>query len=199
MQTLIVDGTGRHEQDSKTKYLANRVIEKLNLHDYQTVDLYNTELPFVTKDIIKSWSTLENDTIALQLLNQFEQSDQIIFIYPTWNWSVPAIVRAYMDLIIISGRTFKYNSQGKSYGCLTDKRVILISTTGGKTYPRVIASILKAQSGDNYMKQVLGTIGITDIVQYGIDNTAYNFNDSSGSFDVKQYQKYVKQFVDKIT
>lgn len=198
MKTLIIDGTGRDERDSRTKYLANRVIAKLGLTDYELVDLYNIELPFVTKEIIASWATDEGDTRALNLLRQFEHADQIIFIYPTWNWSVPAIVRAYMDLIIISGRTFGYDNHGKACGYLTSKNAILISTTGGKTYGPLKAALLKSQSGDNYMVQVLNTMGIKQIKKYSIDNTAYDFNNNQGKFDHALFQKKVQQIVDKI-
>ncbi len=193
MKTIIVDATGRSELDSKTKFLANRVIEKLEISDYQLVDLYNIELPFVTNQIIASWKTMETNTQALKLLTQFEQADQIIFIYPTWNWSVPAILRAYMDLIIISGRTFGYDRKGRSYGALTGKKAILISTTGGKTYKPLLAAILKAQSGDNYMSQVLNTIGIKDIQKIGIDNTAYDFNDKSGNYSHQLFERAVSK------
>ncbi len=198
MKTIIIDGTGRVEADSRTKYLANRVIDKLKLTDYEVVDLYNIELPFVTKEIIESWATDDQDSRALNLLRQFEAADQVIFIYPTWNWSVPAIVRAYMDLIIISGRTFGYDNQGKSVGYLTDKQAILISTTGGKTYGPIRAALLKAQSGDNYMTQVLNTIGITNITKYSIDNTAYDFNNNQGKFDIQLFDGKVQEIINKI-
>ncbi len=198
MKTIIIDGTGRTEDDSKTKYLANRVIAKLAISDYEVIDLYNIKVPFVTKEIIADWSTDHGDTRALNLLRQFEAADQVIFIYPTWNWSVPAIVRAYMDLIIISGRTFGYDNQGKAEGYLTSKQAILISTTGGKTYGPIKAALLKAQSGDNYMVQVLNTIGIKQIKKYCIDNTAYDFNDNLGKFDFNLYDQKVQQLVNKI-
>lgn len=198
MKTIIIDGTGRDERDSKTKYLANRVIAQLNLTDVEVVDLYNIEVPFVTKEIIESWSTTNNDTQALKLLNQFEAADQLIFIYPTWNWSVPAIVRAYMDLVIISSRTFGYDNQGKIEGYLTAKKAILISTTGGKSYKPLWAAFKHAQDGDNYMKQVLRTMGIANVISYSIDNTAYDFNDANGKFDKLQYAKRVDRIVAQI-
>lgn len=198
MKTLIIDGTGREEKDSRTKYLANRVIARLNLSDFEVVDLYQQEIPFVTSEIIASWSNPEGDSIALNLLEQFEQSDQLIFIYPTWNWTVPAIVKAYMDLVIISGRTFGYNSKGKSVGYLTDKRAILISTTGGKSYNPLLAAVLRAQDGDNYMTQVLKVMGITNITKYRIDNTAYDYNDQAGKFSHQLFSKKVDSIVKKI-
>ncbi len=198
MKTIIVDATGRNENQSRTKYLANRVIAKLDIKDYQLVDLYNSDVPFVTNSIIESWKTEATDTAALKLLTQFEEADQIIFIYPTWNWSVPAILRAYMDLVIISGRTFGYDTKGRSYGGLKGKKAILISTTGGKTYNRFVATILKAQSGDNYMKQVLKTIGITNVQSISIDNTAYDFNDDNGNYSFDKYAQKVKHVCERL-
>ncbi len=198
MKTLIIDATGRTEETSRTKYLANRVIANLNIEDSIVVDLYNQDIPFVTNEIIESWKTNKTDTQALQLLTQFEAANRIIFIYPTWNWSVPAILRTYMDLIIISGRTFGYDSKGRSYGCLKGKEAVLISTTGGKTYNSLLATLLKAQSGDNYMKQVLNTIGISKISNYSIDNTAYDFNNSEGNFDMSLYAKRVEQICSRL-
>lgn len=198
MKTLIIDGTGRDETKSRTKYLANRVIKQMNLANVEQLDLYNMELPFVTTEIMADWKTDRTETQAMRLLNQFEQADHVIFIYPTWNWSVPAIIRVYMDLVLISGRTFGYNSKGKKVGYLTNKKATLISTTGGKSYPRVIASLLGSQDGDNYMKQVLNTMGITNITAYSIDNTAYNYNDETGKFSQKKYSKKVEQIVNKV-
>lgn len=198
MKTLIIDGTGRNESQSKTKYLANRVIKKLNLSTVQYVDLYEIEVPFVTKDIIDSWQTQNRDTQSLKILTQFEQADQYIFIYPTWNWTVPAVVKAYMDLVLISGRTFGYDHRGKKHGLLKDKKAVLISTTGGKSYSRIIASVIKAQDGDNYMVQMLKTMGINNIKKYSIDNTAYKFNNKNGVFSMDLYDKKVCDIINKI-
>lgn len=193
MKTLIIDATGRAEAESKTKFLATRVISKLELDDAQIVDLYNMEVPFLTTEIIKTWSDSKVDSQALKLLKQFEATDQYIFIYPTWNWSVPAILKAYMDLILISGRTFGYNNRGKQCGYLKNKRAILISTTGGKSYPPILATLFRAQDGNNYMMQMLKTMGITKIKKYCIDNTAYQYNDVSGEFSKKKFEEKVNK------
>lgn len=192
MKTIIIDGTGRDETKSKTKYLANRVIKSLKLQDAEVVDLYNIEVPFVTMEIIESWKTSKTDSQALKLLTQFEAADQVIFIYPTWNWTVPAIVKAYMDLVIISGRTFGYDNRGKQEGYLQEKQAMLISTTGGKSYGPIRAAIHKAQDGDNYMEQMLKTLGITNITKYSIDNTAYDYNDQDGKFSEEKYAAKVE-------
>lgn len=199
MKTIIIDATGRSAEESKTKYLATGLMSKLNIEDLQVADLYNMDIPFLTNEIIADWKTERKDTQAMRILTQFEEADQYIFIYPTWNWSVPAILHAYLDLVIVSGRTFGYDKNGKSEGYLRDKKAVLISTTGGKSYSRVKASILKAQDGNNYMQQILNTLGVKDIETYSIDNTAYNFNDKDGNFSKELYSEKVEELIKRIS
>lgn len=42
-----------------------------------------------------------------------------------WNLSIPAILKAYIDYISVSGITFKYTSNG-SVGLLNDKKAVHI-------------------------------------------------------------------------
>lgn len=194
MVTLVIDGTGRSEDSSKTKYLANKYLATQNYDNIELVDLYKISPPFVDSEIIKYWET-DADTLANNLLKQFISADRYIFIYPTWNWSVPAIVRAYLDLIIISGKTFGYNSIGLKKGLLKNKSAILISTTGGREYPKLLGSLIGAQSGDNYVCQILKTLGIKKIKRISIDRTAYRFQDSNDNFDYKKYHRYVDKLI----
>lgn len=197
-KVLVIDGTGRDEVNSRTKLLANRVIAKQKFRNIEYLDLYNMNIPFLNNSIQASWKSNIGNEKAIQLLEQFESADIYIFIYPTWNWSVPAIVRAYLDLVVISGRTFGYDEKGKKIGYLKNKLAVLISTTGGKTYPKVIASMLGQQSGDNYTKQILNTMGVRDIKICSIDNTAYDYKLPDGSFDNEKYMAKVNKLANNL-
>ena len=48
-----------------------------------------------------------------------------------WNLSIPAILKAYIDYISVSGITFKYTSNG-SVGLLNDKKAVHIVSRGGE-------------------------------------------------------------------
>lgn len=196
MKILVIDGTGRDSEHSRTKYLATEYLQKAKIIDYQLLDLYSIPLPFVDQEIMTGWLK-GNESLANNYLRQFQNADMYIFVNPTWNWGAPAIIRAYLDLIVISGITFKYNKLGFKQGCLTDKQAVLISTTGGRTYPRVIASLLKAQSSDNYMVQILKTLGINQIKRVHIDRTAYRFIGNNGKFDWNLYREYVEKYLSK--
>ncbi len=57
-------------------------------------------------------------------------SDILIFIYPIWWFNMPAILKGYIDRVFSYGFAYALNDKGP-YGLLTDKKVILINTTGG--------------------------------------------------------------------
>ena len=40
------------------------------------------------------------------------EADKYIFAAPMWNLSIPAILKAYIDYISVTGITFKYTAEG---------------------------------------------------------------------------------------
>jgi NAD(P)H dehydrogenase (quinone) len=59
-----------------------------------------------------------------------KNSDILIFIHPIWWFNMPAILKGYIDRVFSYGFAYGVNEKGP-YGLLTDKKVILINTTGG--------------------------------------------------------------------
>lgn len=195
MKTLIIDATGRTKDKSNTKYLATKVIPKLELGDYKIIDLYSSDIPFATMEMYNEIKNHDENSYANKFVDQFEAADQLVFIYPTWNWSVPAVLKAYIDLVCVSSRTFGYDQNGTRVGYLKNKKAVLISTTGGSTYEPISAAIKAEQSGDNYMEQILDVLGITNIQKFSVSNMAYDFNDDDGNFNSKLYCEYVDRYV----
>lgn len=91
-----------------------------------------------------------------ELIQQLKSADEVIIATPMYNFSVPAGLKAWIDLIARAGETFHYTAEGPK-GLLENKPVTLIISTGGVP----VASPMDFVSG--YLKQVLGFIGITDV------------------------------------
>lgn len=91
-----------------------------------------------------------------ELIQQLKAADEVIIATPMYNFSVPAGLKAWIDLIARAGETFHYTAEGPK-GLLENKPVTLIISTGGVP----VASPMDFVSG--YLKQVLGFIGITDV------------------------------------
>lgn len=51
----------------------------------------------------------------LKYAYQFLDADKYIIASPLWNLGIPAILKAYIDYICITGITFKYTSVGINY------------------------------------------------------------------------------------
>jgi len=61
------------------------------------------------------------------------KADRLIFVYPVWWFSMPAILKGYIDRVFSRG--FAYDYEGHSIkGLLAGKEVMIFSTTGG---PRI--------------------------------------------------------------
>lgn len=64
------------------------------------------------------------------LCTQVLETDYIVLAYPIYNFTFPGPVKCWIDAIIQSGKTFKYENGG-FVGLLKDKKALAITTSGG--------------------------------------------------------------------
>lgn len=57
-------------------------------------------------------------------------TDSIIFIYPLWWTSMPAILKGYIDRVFAYGFAYQYTKEGMVEGLLTSKKGVMITTQG---------------------------------------------------------------------
>ena len=101
-------------------------------HEVQIRDLYEYSFDAVLgADDWRSYSDVSKETAVdvrdEQLLIQW--ADHLIFIYPTWWWGPPAILKGYLDRVLLPGFAYLANEEGIK-GLLTDKKVYIFQTTG---------------------------------------------------------------------
>ncbi len=91
-----------------------------------------------------------------ELVQEMKDADVLVIGVPIYNFSIPAALKAWIDLIARAGVTFRYTENGP-IGLLDGKRAIVVLGSGGvpKGAPVDFAS--------TYMQQVLGFVGITDV------------------------------------
>lgn len=95
--------------------------------------------------------------LSEQVLNEFLVADAVVIGAPMYNFSIPSQLRAWIDRIAVAGKTFKYGANGPE-GLAGGKKVVIVSTAGGKH-----AGTPTAAAHEDYLKFVLGNVGITDI------------------------------------
>jgi len=91
----------------------------------------------------------------LDIQKKIKKADQLIFIYPVWWYSPPAILKGFLDRILTSPFAYKY-TKGIPRGQLKDKRAIVFCTTGGPTWYYWFSGNLPKRS----IKTILSFCGI---------------------------------------
>ena len=167
LNVLRIDSSSR-TGDSVTRYLTDELIQRLaqqhgNLHVVER-DV-SQGLPFINADWVGANYTPaaqrtahQQQVLALsdRLVEELQQADAIVIGAPIYNFSVPASLKAWIDLVARAGLTFRYSSKGPE-GLLANKRAALVMASGGTA----IGSAIDFASG--YLRHVLGFIGIQEV------------------------------------
>lgn len=91
-----------------------------------------------------------------QLLDQFLAADTVVIGAPMYNFTVPSQLKAWIDRILVAGKTFHYTVNGPE-GLATGKRVIVALARGG-VYSEGPATAL--EHVETYLRGVFNFIGI---------------------------------------
>ena len=164
---LRVDSSARYD-GSVSRQLTNYIIERFT-SEFADAAVIERDvaagLPFVTEELIGAYYTprenLTNDQAALlatsnKLVEELQTSDVLVLGVPIYNFSVPATLKAYIDLVARAGVTFRYGENGP-VGLLKDRKTYVVVTSGGTP----LGSDFDYVSG--YIRQVLAFLGITDV------------------------------------
>ena len=111
--------------------------------------------------------TDESSTTALQ---EFLDADIVVIGAPMYNFTIASQLKAWLDRIVIAGKTFRYDETGAK-GLAGDKKVIVASARGGLYAPG-----MPQQANDfhePYLRAILGFIGIDDIQFIRAESLAY--------------------------
>lgn len=166
---LNIQASARHD-GSVTRQLSDKILTEIAADQTITRDLA-TGLPLLDAAWLAANFTLADDrtdvqreTLALSdsLITEIKQADTIVIGSPVYNFSVPAVLKAWIDQIARVGVTFKYTPDGP-VGLLSGKRAIIVIASGGTP----VGSDIDYASG--YLKHIMGFIGITDVAIIAAD------------------------------
>lgn len=130
MKILIVY-TNHHKENFNEKLL-QRIKKKIvgNGHEIVVRDLYDIEFnPVLTSEDFQQISQKQTPPDILKEQEFITWSDLIVFIYPIWWGSMPAITKGYIDRVFSWG--FAYRTENKKIvPMLVDKKVFIMNTLG---------------------------------------------------------------------
>lgn len=134
-------------------------------------DLFNLDMPEMDEDLLYARAKLsfmgykledltENERSQITrmhaLADEFTKFDYYVFVTPIWNLGAPAILKAFLDNVFVTGKTFAHSPEGPS-GLLTDKKAIHIQTRGGIYSTGRMEPL---EFGDRFLRTALEFLGM---------------------------------------
>jgi len=173
MKILRIDSSAQTET-SQSRRLSDRIIDGLlalgKSPDVTVRDL-DERLPQLDIAWIEANTTPINDrtedqrktlTLSDTLIAEIEAADTLIIGVALYNFSIPASLKLWIDLVCRARKTFAYSEDGPK-GLMTGKKAIVCFASGGTPF----GSDIDFASG--YIRHVLEFIGITDITFIAAD------------------------------
>lgn len=102
----------------------------------------------------------EEQALGEAVLDEFLGADVIVLGAPMYNFSIPSQLKAWLDRILVAGRTFRYTEAGP-VGLAGGRRVVIASARGGVYSEAAPARVMDHQEA--YLEAAMGFIGITDV------------------------------------
>ena len=149
--TILKIDSSINGQNSASRALTDSIVEQLKAANWgeQVVarDLTAEPLPHLTLDAFADSSVLD----------EFLAADIVVVGAPMYNFSVPSQLKAWIDRILIAGKTFRYTESGPE-GLAKGKRVIVALARGGIYSQGSPAASLEHL--ETYLRGVFNFIGI---------------------------------------
>ncbi|MBR2569421.1 MAG: NAD(P)H-dependent oxidoreductase [Paenibacillus sp.] len=170
-KVLVVNSNPKPEAMSYGLRLASHYVNEIQAAnadvEVTTLNLYEEHIPMIDGEVLDAWGKAAQGADLSQgqqavlarmndILEQFLAADMVVFVSAMWNLSYPPLLKAYIDNVVIAGRTFRYTAEGPQ-GLITDKKVVHIEARGGD-----YSQAPGFQFANNYLQAVMGFIGITE-------------------------------------
>lgn len=148
MNVLHVCANPKPTEESVSKQLAaaffGKLIELKPEVELVNVDLYDEKPPFYSYELYKrawypvfdeSYEPSKVEEMALNYAGKqaelFNDADVLVLTMPMWNFSVPAVMKAWMDQILTPGLTFSISKEEGVKGLHKIKSIVLLVASGG--------------------------------------------------------------------
>src|SRR5215469_3704111 len=158
MKVLHVDSSIQGSA-SATRDLTREIVARLTAARPDAAvtyrDLAAQELPHLSNAALTRSNELEAARNAA-VLEEFLDADVLVIGAPLYNFSVPSQLKAWIDRIVIAGRTFRYTERG----------------------PEARAGVYEpgsaAEFGESYLRFVFGFLGIRDVTFVRAEGLAHS-------------------------
>ena len=103
-------------------------------------------------------------------VDEFLTFDRYVIAAPLWNFGVPPLLKAYIDDVIIAGKTFKYTEKGPVGLVDPEKKMVYIEASGGVYSTGPLARL---NHGSRYIQDIMGFVGISQFQAIHVEGVAF--------------------------
>jgi FMN-dependent NADH-azoreductase len=185
MNILHIDCSPRPDSFSRqlSADIVNRLIEVAPGATISRRDLAAVPLPHIGPDYAYSLSSPATLAAPLEgsldlseaLIEEVEAADAIVIGTPMYNLTIPSALKAWIDQVLRSGRTFK-SSRAEKVGMLADRPVFVAIASGG-TFTGERAG--QPDFLTPYLSATLGSIGLKTLQFLALQATAFLDQDTA--------------------
>lgn len=159
-------------QASASRQLTRQIVDRLTAADPKADvtyrDLDRAPLPHLDSNHLAGMApgATTGETTRQELaqsaaaLEEFLAADVVVIGAPMYNFSVSSQLKAWIDRVLVAGKTFSYTAEGPK-GLAGGKRVIIASSRGGVYQPDTAMAAMDFQ--ETYLRAVFRFIGIDNI------------------------------------
>ena len=178
-RTILRIDASMRRQKSVSRMLADEMVAALGARK-SSINVINRDLAAGIGIVNAAWIEAErtseenrtSDQRALltqsdALVAELQAADDIVIATPIYNFSVPAALKAWIDLICRDKTTFVYENDSPR-GLLSNKRATVIVTSGGTLAGKDI------DFNTSYIQHILGFIGVNDVTIIDVTGLAKN-------------------------
>ncbi|MGD9909895.1 MAG: FMN-dependent NADH-azoreductase [Candidatus Izemoplasmatales bacterium] len=165
-KVLYIKADAKFDQDSRTFKISDAFINEYKLSNPNDeiimLDLYEENIGFLPKGQLGELHTptpgAGKDHPILKYAYQFKEADKYVIAAPFWNLSFPAILKAYIDYITVSGITFAYTAQGP-VGLINGDKAVYFVSRGGNYLAEPFSNL---EMGERYLNVLLRFLGVKE-------------------------------------
>jgi FMN-dependent NADH-azoreductase len=182
MQLLHIDSSVLGPNSASRALSAEIAARQVALHPGMTVvrrDLAADAALHLSPAHLVVWQggAVEDDLLGADLakggayLEELFAADIIVIGAPMYNFSIPSQLKAWIDRVVIAGKTFRYGANGAEGLLSKNKRVFIASSRGSVYAPGSPAAALEHH--ESYLTGVLSFIGLTDVTVVRAEGLAF--------------------------
>ncbi len=166
IDTLIINAhPDPHSTASATNRMVAHLLAKLPAGSVQTVNLAEADIQPLDKAVLEMFTVTlfqgqqpNEEQAALQarlmsVVNQVKSARRLVIAYPMYNFGIPALLKNWLDNLVIPSETFRYGEDGTPKGLMGEHKVLLLQASGSVYSEGPMAQMDFASS---YLKTLLG-------------------------------------------